>query len=208
MLQVSAFGLALVGITMNGWFARSLGSSDIAGWLFLGIGVAADLVALAIPSCSARLWHAHQRGPALAGWGIWLATFIFALTAGVGFASTNISDVASARASRVTPAIEEARRALNDATTARDRECKDGVGKFCREREATVTERRRALDEAMRTVEQAADPQIEAASHLVAWMSRGLFAPTANDLAMLRLMLLALLPQAGGILLMVSRAGR
>jgi hypothetical protein len=26
--------LAGVGIAMNGWFARSLGSSDAAGWLF------------------------------------------------------------------------------------------------------------------------------------------------------------------------------
>jgi hypothetical protein len=27
-------GLAGTGLTMNGWFAWSLGSSDIAGWLF------------------------------------------------------------------------------------------------------------------------------------------------------------------------------
>ncbi|MGA2293562.1 MAG: hypothetical protein ABSG20_34795 [Bradyrhizobium sp.] len=40
----------VVGITINGWFARSLGSSDVAGWLFLGLGVAADIAALALPS--------------------------------------------------------------------------------------------------------------------------------------------------------------
>jgi hypothetical protein len=32
---------------------------------------------------------------------------------------------------------------------ARDRECRSGVGKFCREREAAVNERRQALDTAM-----------------------------------------------------------
>jgi hypothetical protein len=64
--MVAAFGLAGVGITMNGWFARSLGSSDIAGWLFLAAGVGADLVALAIPSCAAQLWQARQRATALA----------------------------------------------------------------------------------------------------------------------------------------------
>ena len=49
LLVAAAFALAGVGITTNGWFARSLGSSDIAGWLFLAIGVAADLAALVMP---------------------------------------------------------------------------------------------------------------------------------------------------------------
>jgi hypothetical protein len=78
---MAAFGLAAVGMTMNGWFARSLGSSDIAGWLFLAIGVGADLVALAVPSCAARLWQARQRATSLAGWAIWAMTFAFAVTA-------------------------------------------------------------------------------------------------------------------------------
>ena len=52
LLRAAAVTLAAVGIAMNGWFARSLGSSDAAGWLFLAIGVAADLVALVAPSCS------------------------------------------------------------------------------------------------------------------------------------------------------------
>jgi hypothetical protein len=53
LLRAAALALAGVGIVMNGWFARSLGSSDAAGWLFLAIGVAADLVALVVPSCAA-----------------------------------------------------------------------------------------------------------------------------------------------------------
>jgi hypothetical protein len=204
-LAVAAFGLAGVGITMNGWFARSLGSSDIAGWLFLAVGVAADLVALAIPSCAASQWHARQRGTAMAAWAIWLMTFAFAVNAGIGFASVNISDVTMARASRVTPAVTAAQAALADVTAARDRECKGGVGKFCREREAAVTERRQALDAAMLTVEHSADPQTEAASHIVAWLSFGTIRPSGDDFAMLRLILLALLPQIGGILLMIGR---
>ena len=65
----------------------------MAGWLFLAIGVAADLVALAMPSCAARLWQAGQHAIAVVGWALWLVTFIFAVTAGIGFAFTNISDV-------------------------------------------------------------------------------------------------------------------
>jgi hypothetical protein len=205
LLTVAALALAVVGMTMNGWFARSLGSTDTAGWLFLVIGVAADLVALVMPSCAAGLWQAGQRAIALAGWAVWLMTFVFAVTAGIGFASVNIADVTMARASRATPAVTTAQAALNDAMTARDRECKGGVGKFCRERETAVTARRQAVDVAMRSVEQTADPQTEAAIRIVAWTSLGTLRPTADDFVMLRLVLLALLPQIGGILLMVGR---
>jgi hypothetical protein len=81
-----------------------------------------------------------------------------------------------------------------------------GVGKFCREREAAVNERRQALDTAMQAVGQTADPQTEAAIRIVAWATHGALQPSGNDFAMLRLVLLALLPQIGGILLMLGRS--
>lgn len=205
LLSIAALALAVVGLTINGWFARTLGSSDVAGWLFLSVGVAADLVALVMPSCAAGLWRAGQRAIALVGWAIWLMTFVFAVTAGIGFASTNISDMKTDRASRITPAVTNAQAALNDAMAARDRECKGGVGKFCREREAAVAERRQILDSALNSVGQTADPQSDAAIKLVTWASGGMLRPTLDDFAMLRLVLLALLPQIGGILLMVGR---
>jgi hypothetical protein len=208
LLLAAAFALAGVGVVMNGWFARSLGSSEAAGWLFFAAGVAADLVALAMPSCAARLWQTRRRATSLAGWAVWAMTFVFAVTAGVGFASTNIVDVTLARASRVTPAVVAAGAALSDAMSARDRECKGGVGKFCREREAAVNERRQALDGAMQAIGQTADPQTEAAIRIVAWATHGWLQPTGNDFAMLRLVLLALLPQIGGILLMVGRSAK
>jgi hypothetical protein len=68
-----------------------------------------------------------------------------------------------------------------------------------------VVERQRALDAAVSSVERAVDPQTEAASKIVAWLSGGNANPTAADFAMLRLLLLSLLPQAGGLLLMIGR---
>jgi hypothetical protein len=205
MLSISALGLGAVGITMNGWFARSLGSTDIAGYLFLAIGMAADCVALAVPSVAALAWQKRQRATALAGWVIWAVTFAFALMAGVGFASVNIADVTASRASRTTPAVVTAQSALADAMAARDRECHGGVGKFCREREAAVNERRSALDAAASVASRTADPQTEAASRIIVWLSAGLIKPSWDDFAILRLMLLALLPQVGGVLLMIGR---
>lgn len=205
-LQGAALGLAGVGIVINGWYSRSLGSTEAAGWLFLAVGVLSDATALALPSCAARLWATHQRATAAAGWAVWLATFIFAVTASIGFASVNITDVTASRASRITPAVTTAQAQLSDAMVARDRECKGGVGKFCREREAAVTERQQQLNAALASVEKAADPQTEAAIHIVSWLSAGYLKPTGDDFNMLRLVLLALLPQIGGILLMIARA--
>jgi hypothetical protein len=96
---------------------------------------------------------------------------------------TNISDVTLARASRLTPAVTSAQAQLADAMAARDRERKGGVGKFCREREAEVAERRQFVDSAMAVVGQTADPQTEAAIKLVAWVSHGLLLPAAEDFA-------------------------
>ena len=103
-MLAAALALAGVGIGMNGWYGRSLGSSEAARWLFLAVGVASDLVALVMPSCAAFLWQARQRATSLVGWMIWVVTFVFAVTAGVGFASVNIADVTLSRASRMTPA--------------------------------------------------------------------------------------------------------
>jgi hypothetical protein len=132
---------------------------------------------------------------------------LFAVTSSVGFAATNVSDTTVMRASRVTPFVVTAKEALADAVTARDRECGHGVGPVCRQREQGVVDRRQALDAAMQAVASAADPQVEAAVHLVAWASMGMVRPSADDLALLRLLLLALLPQLGGVLVMIARTG-
>ena len=77
--------------------------------------MASDLFALVIPSCATALWGARHRATALAGWAAWLMTFIFAVTAGIGFALVNIADVTLARAGRVTPAVSMAQAALAKA---------------------------------------------------------------------------------------------
>jgi hypothetical protein len=205
-LRLAALALAAVGITMNGWFARSLGSTEPAGYLFLAVGVAADAVALVLPSVAAGRWGDRQRASPAAGWAVWLMTFAFAISSSVGFASINIADVTMARASRVTPAVTAAQSALADALGARDRECRGGVGRFCREREAAVASARTGLETAMGAVATTADPQTAAITKLVTWASRGTVTPSPDDVEMIRLALLALLPQIGGILLMVGRS--
>lgn len=200
LLNTAALCLSAVGVAINGWFARSLGSSEFAGWLFLALGVAADLIALAMPSCAANLWQARQRRTALVGWSLWLVTFIFIVTAGLGFASTNVIDVTLARASRLTPAVTAAHAALDDAMAARDRECKGGVGKFCREREATPWSGGRPS-----MVQWRLSGRLRILKRMPP--SRSLHGPPSAQsgrLAILRLVLLALLPQIGGLLILIA----
>ncbi|MGJ4899428.1 hypothetical protein ACQR2B_31090 [Bradyrhizobium oligotrophicum] len=204
-LRAAALGLALVGLSMNAVYAHSLGSSDLAGWLFLALGLCADCAALALPSVAAGQWLSGKAIAALAGWLVWAVTFAFALLGSVGFASTSISDVTLARSSRVTPAVTSASSALADAMKARDLECKGGVARFCRERETAVETARAELAAAMGAVQTGADPQAAAVTHLVTWVSAGRVTPTEGDVSMVRLLLVALLSQVAGILLMVSR---
>jgi hypothetical protein len=112
--------------------------------------VAADCTALALPSVAANAWQASRRAVALAGWAVFLVTFAFAVTAGIGLASVNIADVTASRAARVTPSVT----ALADAMASR----RGGVGKYRRQREEAVSDRRHALDSAMAAVAGQADP--------------------------------------------------
>jgi hypothetical protein len=59
----------------------------------------------------------------------------------------------------------------------------NGVGKFCRERETSVAERRQILDTAMAAVGNTADPQTDAAVKLVAWVTVGELRLLGEDFA-------------------------
>ena len=107
-LRLSALALAGVGLSMNAVYARSLGSSDLSGWLFLALGLSADCAALALPTVAASAWRSGNRTTTASAWATWAAVFAFALLGSVGFASTSISDTVMARASRVTPQVTAA----------------------------------------------------------------------------------------------------
>jgi len=64
----------------------------------------------------------------------------------------------------------------------------------------------RALDSALSSVEHGADAPTDAPAKTLASLTAGTIKPRVDGFAMLRLMLLALLPQIGGIVLMIGRA--
>jgi hypothetical protein len=203
ILKTIATVIGVAGLAINAWFARNLGATEIAGLLFVAVGMAADAAAFVLPTQAGNLWRSRQRLAAATAWTIWTLTFAFALIASVGFAALNIADTTMSRAGRTTPEVILWERTANTAASSRQAECAKR-GPLCRDREA---DERRALDglkSAQGTVAADSDPQITAASHLVTWASRGMVTPSTDDLGMIRLLLLTVLPQLGGLVLMVA----
>jgi hypothetical protein len=136
-----------------------------------------------------------------------------ATLASVGFASLHISDTAAARAAIVstatettsqrTAAIETAKAAADAATKARAAKCLKR-GPTCREMEhleqARLSEIQAAIAAPLPTVATIADadPQVTGAVRLATWAGINL---TAVDVGNVRLALIGLLPNLGGLVL-------
>jgi hypothetical protein len=98
VLIVTALAMAAVGLVMNARFAASFGQSAEAAALLAMIGLAIDVLAVALPSVAAQLWHGRNRAAAGVAASIWLIALTMSLLAATGFASTNIGDAVAGRA--------------------------------------------------------------------------------------------------------------
>jgi hypothetical protein len=157
-----------------------------------------------LPSRVAGLWRQRRWGGFACAVLLWPFLFIFALNNSLGFASVNFADTATARAERETPAVADAKRKADTLTKSREDECKKR-GDKCRELEGKEQDALNELRDERKKAGKAADPQVDAAARLTAWVSFRWLQPTADDFSMLRLFLWTLLPQVGGLVLMLAR---
>lgn len=202
-LIVLAYSLGIVGLGINAWFAWNRGSTLPDKVLLSSLGFIAEAIMFFLLSQAKTLLARRQLGSFLVACVVWSVLFVFALTNSLGFASFNLSEAATAKAERVTPAVFDAQRRLDTVSASRASECVKR-GDKCRALEKDEQMALQALTEAHREVSAAADPQIASAAKLVSWVSLNRYNPSADDFAMLRLLLLTLLPQLGGLVLMVS----
>jgi hypothetical protein len=161
VLVSAGLTLAVTSMQANAWAGYSFAGDEAAGAIFSRLSVMAEIIACALPSANRFYrqdgdWWMVLKGSAL----MWVALVVVFFAAS-GFVLTTLNDSSAARAERTTPTIEMARRALEDARAARDRECIK-VGPVCRVREDAVAARQRKLDEVKAEVRAAADPQAEA----------------------------------------------
>jgi hypothetical protein len=206
-LVILSYSLGTVGLGINAWFAWGRGNTLIDKGLMSFLGLTAEAIMFYLPSQTSNLWKGNRYGAFLAGILVYLFCFIFAITNSLGFASSNLTEATTVRAERITPAILDAQRRLDTLTASRNAECLKR-GDRCRQLEKDEQTAIESLRDARHEVSALADPQIASAAKLVAWVSLNRFHPSADDFAMLRLLLLTLLPQLGGLVLMASSALR
>lgn len=215
IVMLLGLATAAVGLWLNASFLWSFGRTSDAGITLAVIGIVTDAITLVLPAVTAGLWARRRPILTIAAVTVYLVAVVMTGLNALGFAATHIGDAVASRQAATTTSIATteqrsnriavAQLAVNAAATARQAEC-TRRGPLCREREAEERAALAALDRAV-TVPipiaatiGAADPQIEAATHMAAWLSRGLVAPSAGDVQMLRLLGVALMPILGGLL--------
>ena len=213
MLLFVTFAVAALGVGINAQTGWRFGTTATSAATFAGLSVAADVLAITLPTVSVALWLRSRWALASAAWVTWGLSLALAVLASIGFVNRHVGDAAAARqavlvsAATLTgqrdAAIATARRAVAAAAESREAECKIR-GPRCRameqQEQARLTELATALalppPAAPRVAE--ADPQLAGALRLASWAGIG---ATADDLSNLRLALMALLPNLAGLVL-------
>lgn len=251
-LGAIALAIAWFGIRINAWYGATLGRTAEASLLLAGLSVAADVLALVLPTVSRQLWLDRQRSLAAVAWGLWMFTAAVALLASIGFASLNIADVQAGRARTASDVqhltargeqLRAARLAIREPRSVAEIDaqiqiaqpgaaavwkstagCTDVTqpksGEACapllalREARGEAT-RRDGIDAELRDIATevgrlpavtSADPQADTAARLARWFTAGLAPITPDDVSMARIAGITLLPQIGGLVMMLAMA--
>jgi hypothetical protein len=212
-LVIVAIGMAALAITINAQAGWRLGGSLLASVTFAGMAMAADLLALTLPTAAAGLWYARRPGMAVLAWLTWALAATLTTLASVGYVELHVNDTAAGRRAilATSAAVTDQRQAgvtvaqlaAETARRAREAECLTR-GPRCREREMDERTALAALTAAIAspmppvaTIADA-DPQVTAALRLVRWAGLKL---TTDDVVNLRVALMAVLPNIAGLVL-------
>jgi hypothetical protein len=213
LLLLVTFAVAVLGVGINAQTGWRFGTTLVSAATFAGLSIAADVLAITLPTVAVALWLRSRWALASAAWATWALSLALAVLASIGFVNRHVGDAAAARqavlgtaAARTAQhdaAIATAQQAVAAAAESRQAECTIR-GPRCRaleqEEQARLSELSAALalplPAAPRVAE--ADPQLAGALRLASWA--GLRA-TADDLSNVRLALMALLPNLAGLVL-------
>jgi len=213
ILLLVAFAVAVLGIGINAQTGWRFGTTMVSATTFAGVSIAADVLAVTLPTVAVALWLRWRWALASAAWATWSLSLALAVLASIGFVNRHVGDAAAARQAVVSTAaartaqrdatIETARRAVVAAAESREAECKIR-GPRCRtleqEEQARLTELSSALARPLPIAPPVADadPQLAGVLRLATWAGLSV---TADDLGNLRLALMALLPNLAGLIL-------
>jgi hypothetical protein len=199
-LVVVAYGFFALGIGINIWNASTGAITDMA--LPAALGVLAEAVVFFLPAWALTLPIGRQ----VLAWALFAFISVFALTNSLRMASIIAVDQATIRADRQTDGVRAADHALDVARTKRDEACGRGLGKTvaCKVRQSEVTKLEANRAQATANVVAQSRPESSDFAKLMTWVSRGAIQPDVDDFAMLWLLFRTLLPQVGGLVLMLG----
>src|SRR6185437_14288884 len=213
ILLLVAFAVALLGIGINAQTGWRFGTTMMSAATFAGLSIAADVLAVTLPTVAVALWLRWRRALASAAWATWSLSLALAVLASIGFVNRHVGDstaarqavvsTAAARTAQRDAAVATAKRAVTAAAESREAECKIR-GRRCRalerEEQARLTELAAALALPLPAAPALADadPQLAGVLRLANWAGLRV---TADDLGNLRLALMALLPNLAGLIL-------
>jgi hypothetical protein len=213
ILLLVTFAVAALGIGINAQTGWRFGTTATSAATFAGLAVAADVLAITLPTVAVALWLRSRWALASAAWATWALSLALAVLASIGFVNRHVGDAAAARqavlmttaalTSQRDAAIATAKQAMAAAAESREAECKVR-GPRCRAMEQQEQARFTELAAALALPPPApprvaeADPQLAGALRLASWAGIG---ATADDLSNLRLALMALLPNLAGLVL-------
>jgi len=199
---VIAYGFFVLGIGINVWNAWNAG--PLANIILpAAMGVLAEAVMFFLPERTISLpWTGK-----LLAWVFLAFVAAFALTNSLRMASIVSADQAAARADRQTEGVTLASKDLDAARAKRDEACGRGLGKTvaCKLRQDEVTKLEARQTQVTNKVAAQAKPESTDFAKLVVWLSNGALHPGADDFDMLWLFFRTLLPQVGGLVLMLAR---
>jgi hypothetical protein len=202
-LIILACTLSMLTLGINASFAWDRGDTVAAKAIMAMLGVVFEAVLFFLPTQASYLWRQRHWLKSIFASILCIFLFAFGLLASIGFASANLTEATTARAERISPALADAERKRDAITASKQAECVKR-GDKCRQLEKDEQLAIEGVRTEREKVSATADPQIMSAAKLVAWVSLDRFHPSVDDFAMLRLLLLTLLPQLGGLVLMVS----
>jgi hypothetical protein len=202
-LILVAYGFFGLGIAINIWNARTTGGDLLSMAILVGQGVLVEAVLFYVP---ARLLTLKSWLKPVAI-GVFTLFFMFAVVNSLRMASLIAADQTAARADRQTAGMQAAALAVEHARAQRDQACRKGQASSdaCRSAKDDVAKLEKTQTAAAAKVEGAAKPENADFSALVTWLTRGTIKPGATDFSMIWLLLRTILPQIGGLVLLLAK---
>ena len=196
-----AYAVYFVAMSINASVAYKLGTTAVDKVEMAVLGAMFETGLFLLPDKASTLWKQHRWIHSIVIWITCLPISAAVLMANLQFASLNLTEAATARAERITPAVSDAERRLDAITASKKDECVKR-GDRCRQLDKDEQHALEALRMAREKVSEASDPFSATASKLAGWVN---VHPSPEDISLFRLFLFTIIPVFSGVFKMAAR---